>query len=134
MYLSIIPYMNILLKILKTKSIGGKKSQYQTLSEDFIRKFKNKVDWEKISQYQELSEDFIREFKNKVHWVPITIKRVPISLDTCIYQKCIFKVIFYCIRWCLKTNPVQMDLSKFFKKYGNWGIIIRKRNITRGFC
>ena len=34
------------------------------LSEDFIRKFQDKVDWFWISVYQELSEDFILEFKN----------------------------------------------------------------------
>ena len=43
-------------------------SENQKLSEDFIREFQNKVDWEKISKYQTLSEDFIREFKDKVNW------------------------------------------------------------------
>jgi len=44
----------------------------QTLSEDFIREFKDKVDWYgnwyKISMHQTLSEDFIREFQDKVYW------------------------------------------------------------------
>ena len=43
-------------------------SQYQKLSEDFIREFKDKVNWEYISEYQKLSEDFIREFQDKVNW------------------------------------------------------------------
>jgi len=43
-------------------------SSCQTLSEDFIREFKNEVDWENISMYQTLSEDFIREFGKKVKW------------------------------------------------------------------
>ena len=43
-------------------------SEYQKLSEDFIREFKDKVDWYYISQSQQLSEDFIREFKDKVNW------------------------------------------------------------------
>ena len=43
-------------------------SIYQKLSEDFIREFQNKVDWCYISIYQKLSEDFIREFKNKIYW------------------------------------------------------------------
>ena len=42
-------------------------SQYQRLSEKFIREFKNKVDWECISAYQKLSEKFIREFKKKLN-------------------------------------------------------------------
>ena len=38
-------------------------SEYQKLSEDFIREFKDKVNWYWISEKQKLSEDFIREFK-----------------------------------------------------------------------
>ena len=38
------------------------------LDEDFIRVFKDKVNWISISMTQDLSEDFIREFKDKVHW------------------------------------------------------------------
>ena len=47
-------------------------SQYQKLSESFIREFKDKVDWEEITLYQNLSEDFIREFKDYVDWNYIT--------------------------------------------------------------
>ena len=43
------------------------------LSEDFIREFKDKVDWSAICRYQKLSEDFIREFKDKVHWGVVSI-------------------------------------------------------------
>ena len=42
------------------------------LTEDFIREFKDKVNWCYISYYQKLSEDFIREFKNKVNWIWIS--------------------------------------------------------------
>ena len=40
----------------------------QKLSEDFIRKYQDKVDWYWISRCQILSEDFIREFQHKVYW------------------------------------------------------------------
>ncbi len=43
-------------------------SQSQTLSEKFIREFSNKVNWTNISRFQILSEDFIREFQYKVDW------------------------------------------------------------------
>ena len=43
-------------------------SQYQKLSEGFIREFKNRVNWSYISKYQKLSQKFIREFKGKVNW------------------------------------------------------------------
>ena len=42
------------------------------LFENFIREFKDKVDWYYISEYQKLSEDFIREFKDNVNWKFIT--------------------------------------------------------------
>ena len=38
------------------------------LSENFIRKFKDEIDWSWVSICQTLSEDFIREFKDKVDW------------------------------------------------------------------
>jgi hypothetical protein len=43
-------------------------SEYQILSEDFIREFKGMVNWSNISAYQKLSEDFIREFENRISW------------------------------------------------------------------
>lgn len=41
--------------------------QFRELSEDFIREIHRKVDWKSISQYHTLSEDFLREFKKKVN-------------------------------------------------------------------
>ena len=46
------------------------------LSEDFIREFKDKVDWMLISKSQTLSEDFIIEFKDKVDWWYISINSI----------------------------------------------------------
>lgn len=51
-------------------------SYYNKLSEDFIRKYSDKVSWDIISWYQILSEDFIREFKDKVSWDFISYKQV----------------------------------------------------------
>ena len=46
----------------------AKISTYQKLSEEFIREFQYRVDWDNISKCQKLSEDFIREFKDKIDW------------------------------------------------------------------
>jgi intein-encoded DNA endonuclease-like protein len=43
-----------------------------TLSEDFIKEFKDNVHWGWISMFQKLSEDFIREFKDEVNWYYIS--------------------------------------------------------------
>ena len=50
-------------------------SYHQTLSEDFIREFQDKVNWGNISEYQELSEDFIREFQDKVNWHSVSARQ-----------------------------------------------------------
>jgi len=47
-------------------------SYYQKLSESLIREFKDKVNWSYISEYQKLSESFIREFQDKVNWTRIS--------------------------------------------------------------
>ena len=47
-------------------------SKYQKLSESFIRKFQDKLDWSELSQNQILSEPFIREFQDKVDWYYIS--------------------------------------------------------------
>ena len=47
-------------------------SLHRTLSENFIRKFQDKVDWWCISYHQVLSENFIREFQDKVDWGSIS--------------------------------------------------------------
>jgi len=47
-------------------------SEFQNLSENFIREFQDKLDWNSISEFQKLSENFIREFQNKVNWFYIS--------------------------------------------------------------
>ena len=46
------------------------------MKEKYIKKIKNKLDWEHISKDQILSEDFIREFKDKVNWWGISAYQV----------------------------------------------------------
>lgn len=43
-----------------------------TLRENYIREFKNEVDWRKISESQQLSHDFIGEFQDYVNWYRIS--------------------------------------------------------------
>lgn len=45
----------------------------ETLSEDFIREFQDKVDWDLISKYQALTEKFIEEFQDKVNWINVAL-------------------------------------------------------------
>jgi len=43
-------------------------SHYQVLSGNFIEKFQNRVNWCYISCHQTLSENFIEKFQDKVNW------------------------------------------------------------------
>jgi len=43
-------------------------STYQRLSEEFIEKHKDRVNWNCISQYQKLSEEFIEKHEDRVNW------------------------------------------------------------------
>ena len=43
-------------------------SQYQKLSKDFIKKYKDYVNWDFISAFQKLSEDFIEKYKDYINW------------------------------------------------------------------
>jgi len=47
-------------------------SEYQKLSESFIEKHQDKVDWYCISICQKLSESFIEKHKDKVNWYYIS--------------------------------------------------------------
>ena len=47
-------------------------SKYQKLSEKFIERNKDLVDWICISVYQKLSEEFIERNKDRVNWVWIS--------------------------------------------------------------
>ena len=48
---------------------------YQKLSEDFIGKHADKVDWIYISMRQHLSEDFIGKHADEVDWTNISVPR-----------------------------------------------------------
>jgi hypothetical protein len=43
-------------------------SIYQDLTEEFMQKFSYKIDWVSASLFQTMSEQFIREFQHKVCW------------------------------------------------------------------
>lgn len=40
----------------------------QPMSEAFMRKYVNKLNWKKISKYQKLSREFISDFADKLEW------------------------------------------------------------------
>ena len=79
-------------------------SRYSHLSEDFIRKFADRVDWFYISAYQYLSEDFIREFADRVNW-----------------------------DWLVKCQHLSEDFIREFKDKVDWTYISTYQHLSEDF-
>jgi hypothetical protein len=96
--------LNCTSKEFQDKVDWGYISNYQTLSEDFIREFKDKVDWEYISTFQKLSENFIREFQYKVYWGYIS-----------------------------RFQNLSENIIREFKDKVNWNVISKYQNLSKEF-
>ena len=87
-------------------------SKYQTLSEEFIEKHKDKVYWYNISRYQTLSEDFIEKHCDEVDWYRISE-----------YQK-------------LSEDFIEKLSEDFIEKYKdklNWWYISKYQKLSESF-
>jgi len=102
-------------------------SEYQKLSEDFIREFKDRVDWYFISFSQKLSESFIHEFQNKVDWDLISA-----------YQKLSEDFISdfrdkVCWEYISKYQKLSEDFIREFKDKVNWYYISNFQKLSEAF-
>ena len=105
-----------LLENLKIK-YGGIISKSQRLNEDFIREFKDKVDWDYISTYQYLSENFIEEFKDYVNWNDIIIYQI-------LSEKSIIKFRSYFEYYISNDyDLLSLDTDEFDRNTNYWQII-----------
>ena len=102
-------------------------SQYQKLSEDFIREYQDKVDWDCISKYQKLSESFIREFQDKMNWTCISNHQ---KLSESFIREFQYKVI-----WVLISAKQKLSES-FIREFQDevyWCKISRWQNLSEDF-
>ena len=53
----------------------NKISTHKFLSEDFIRKFADKLNWKNISFHQKLSGSLLKEFKDKIIWEYVSLRQ-----------------------------------------------------------
>jgi hypothetical protein len=81
-------------------------SKYQKLSEEFIEKHCDKIDWFWVSKYQKLSESFIEKHYDKVYWGYISGYQ---KLSEEFIEKHYDKVYWGCISKC-------QTLSKEFRQ------------------
>jgi len=75
-------------------------SRYQTLSEDFIREFQDKVNWYCISRYQKLSKSFRKEINIKI-------------LDTC----WLYKPINFKLKYIKENTNYKVIDDKYIEAY-----------------
>lgn len=87
-------------------------SVWQTLSEDFMREFKDKLEWHYIVQYQKLSEDFIREMKDYLN-----------SLE---FSEDIWSSISFC-------QELSEDFMREMKDYLVWERLVSSQHMSECF-
>lgn len=83
----------------------------QHLSENFIKEFQDKVDWYCISHYQTLSEDFIREFQHKIHWRAISLKELSKEFVCEFYDKLNWNDVFINNTYTNMPNHVKVHIA-----------------------
>ena len=100
---------------------------HQHLSEDFIREFAHKVDWENISAYQHLTEDFIREFKGEVDWSLISTYQ-HLSED-------FIRNFLNWVDWRLVScyQRLSEDFIREFKDLVDWRYIYKYQRLSKEF-
>ncbi|MNP57557.1 hypothetical protein D3C76_1523980 [compost metagenome] len=86
-------------------------SYAQTLSENFIIEFENKVDWESISYAQSLSESFIREYHDILDWDYISLTQ---TLSETFINQYQHKICWY---WFLQRSRVDDRIKQKFYVY-----------------
>lgn len=78
---------------------------FRIISEDFIRRFKTKINWDYVSS-KGLSENFIREFQDRINWN-----------NLCRWQKLSEDIIKeFKDKVCWKNVAVNQDLSDSFRE------------------
>ena len=102
-------------------------SQFQHLSENFIREFQNKVLWDQICGHQYLSEDFIREFQDKVHWGFISRHQI--------LSEGFIREFHNRINWIAISIEQHLpeDLIRKFQNKVHWGFICMYQNLSEDF-
>ena len=105
-------------------------SEYQKLSEKFIREFQDKVDWSYISEYQVLSENFIREFNGKVYWSYISDKQI---LSESFIKEFKYKLNWYfiCEHQVLSVNFIDEMIQDGFIKEEYIKLLLENEKINQ---
>ena len=99
----------------------------ESLTEDFIQEFKDKVDWTCISRYPHLSEDFIRRFADRVDWYYISAYQ---CLSENFIREFADRVAW---GWIVKYQQLSEDFIREFKDKVNWNYISANQHLSENF-
>ena len=99
----------------------------ESLTEDFIQEFKDKVDWFSISRYPHLSEDFIRKFADRVDWYCISAYQY---LSENFIREFADRVAW---GWIVKYQQLSEDFIREFKDKVNWYYISAYQHLSEDF-
>ena len=99
----------------------------ESLTEDFIQEFKDKVDWTCISRYPHLSEDFIRKFADRVDWYYISAYQ---CLSENFIREFADRVAW---GWIVKYQQLSEDFIREFKDKVNWNYISANQHLSENF-
>ena len=102
-------------------------SEFQKLSEEFIREFQDKIDWYNISIYQKLSENFIREFQDKVDWFYISKYQ---KLSEEFIREFQDKIDWYNI---FKYQKLSENFIREFQDKVDWDFVSKYQNLSENF-
>jgi hypothetical protein len=100
---------------------------YQTLSEEFIERYKDRVDWHWISECQILSEEFIERNKDRVTWVWISIYQ---TLSEEFIERNKDRVIWY---WISQHQILSEEFIERNKDRVDWHWISQHQKLSEEF-
>jgi len=102
-------------------------SEFQKLSEEFIKKYIDKFRWSYISAYQTLSEEFIEKHCDKVNWNNISAYQ---TLSESFIEKHSDKITWYLIS---KYQKLSEDFIEKYIDKVNWYFISKYQKLSESF-
>ncbi len=82
---------------------------YRAISENFMREFADELNWDSISSYQKLSESFIEEFASRVDWRVIVKYQ---KLSESFIEKNLYPYCLDCLDLILKYQKFSEDFIR----------------------
>jgi len=102
-------------------------SAHQTLSDEFRKEFQDRVNWDYISAYQTLSEEFIREFQDRVYWDYISTHQ---TLSEEFIREFKDRVDWFYIS---AYQTLSEEFIREFQDRVNWGCISANQKLSEEF-